>query len=78
LEFNCSFQVVKTRVAVCSHDLDSKVNEMLEMAKKLHSVDDPDRESKANKAIRWLKKMIMKPRLVNIFSSLNQSNFVRF
>jgi len=45
---------------------------MREMARKLHYKKDPHRESKADDDIAWIKEMMQKPQLVNIFSSFNQ------
>jgi len=48
-------------------DSKEKEKEIMEMAKKLHSSKDPNRESKAKDAISWMKEMLTKPHLVNIF-----------
>jgi len=58
----------------CRYDLGSK--EMRDMAKKLHSSKDPNRESKADEDISWMKEMMMKPHLVNI--SHHEINFCLF
>ena len=44
---------------------------MFEMAKKLHSSKDQNRLNKARDDITWMKEMMKKPHLVNIFSQLN-------
>ena len=56
----------------CRNELDSK--ELFDMARKLQGRKDPERESKANDAIKWMKEMINKPHLASIFASRNQCN----
>jgi len=40
---------------------------MFNMARKLHSRKDPERDSKAKLNIEWIKEMMEKPHLVSIF-----------
>ena len=39
---------------------------MFDLAKKLHSSKDPERDSKAKQDIEWIKEMMDKPHLASI------------